>query len=150
VWTGDFPGMSGTHLHPADVPGAIVSLDWADPPGSWLWAGPDWTGGPPGSETVRRGGVIGLTVAAGDPTALARRWAEVLGAPAPVADPDGTGATTVTLPEAGQDLRFVPAADGVSEGITGYKLALPVPPVGYDIPVVIGGVTFTVRPVDPT
>ncbi len=36
--------VAGTHLRPRDVPGAIVSIDWADPPGSWRWAGPAWTG----------------------------------------------------------------------------------------------------------
>ena len=39
----DHADMAGTHLHPKDVPGAIVSLDWADPPESWRWAGPAWT-----------------------------------------------------------------------------------------------------------
>lgn len=38
AWLADLAGMSGTHLHPADVPGAIVSLDWANPPESWRWA----------------------------------------------------------------------------------------------------------------
>jgi hypothetical protein len=151
VWTGDLPGMAGTHLHPLDVPGAIVSLDWADPPQSWLWAGPAWTGGAPGSTVERRGGLVGLTVAAGDPAALARRWAEVLGSAAPVPDTEAgrSGTWTVALAEANQVLRFVPAGTGVSQGITGYDLALPVPPVGHRSPVVIGGVTFTVGPVDP-
>ena len=40
VWKVDLDDISGTHLHPADVTGAIVSLDWADPPESWHWAGP--------------------------------------------------------------------------------------------------------------
>ncbi len=44
VWQLDLPDISGTHLHPADTRGAIVSLDRADPPGSWRWGGPDWTG----------------------------------------------------------------------------------------------------------
>ena len=35
VWTADLPDIAGTHLHPKDVPGAIVSLDWAEPAGSW-------------------------------------------------------------------------------------------------------------------
>ena len=38
VWRTDHPDISGTHLHPADMRGAIVSLDRADPPGSWRWA----------------------------------------------------------------------------------------------------------------
>jgi hypothetical protein len=40
VWTADLPGIAATHLHPSDVPGAIVSLDWAAPEQSWRWAGP--------------------------------------------------------------------------------------------------------------
>ena len=44
VWTADLPDIAATHLHPADVPGAIVSLDWAAPEQSWRWAGPSWTG----------------------------------------------------------------------------------------------------------
>src|SRR6516162_2036529 len=47
VWTADLPDMAATHLHPKDVPGAIVSLDWALPPGSWRWGGPVWTGRAP-------------------------------------------------------------------------------------------------------
>jgi len=47
VWTADLPDIAGTHLHPGDVPGAIVSLDWADPAESWRWAGPSWKGARP-------------------------------------------------------------------------------------------------------
>ena len=42
VWSGDYPAIRGRHLHPADIGGAIVSLDQTDPPGSWLWGGPRW------------------------------------------------------------------------------------------------------------
>jgi Glyoxalase-like domain len=76
VWSGDVPGISGMHLHPADLGGTIVSLDAPDPPGSWAWAGPEWTGrvghGVPGQLT-------GVTVAVPDPGAVAARWADVLG-----------------------------------------------------------------------
>ena len=44
VWQIDLPDISGTHLHPADMRGAIVSLDRSQPYGSWRWGGPDWTG----------------------------------------------------------------------------------------------------------
>jgi hypothetical protein len=78
VWSVDLPDISGTHLHPADMRGAIVSLDRADPPGSWRWGGPEWTGregrGAPG-------GVTGVEVAVPNPEAAAARWAEILGAP---------------------------------------------------------------------
>ncbi len=76
VWQIDLPDISGTHLHPGDMRGAIVSLDRSDPYGTWRWGGPQWTGhvgaGAPGS-------LAGITVAVADPPAVAARWGEVLG-----------------------------------------------------------------------
>lgn len=76
VWQIDLPDISGTHLHPADMRGAIVSLDRADPPESWRWGGPEWVGragaGAPGRMTA-------ITVSVDDPAAVAARWGEVLG-----------------------------------------------------------------------
>ena len=130
VWTADLPDIAGTHLHPGDVPGAIVSLDWADPEQSWRWAGPSWTGRMPDHPP---GGVTGLTIEVSDPAGAARRWAEVLGIPAL-----GSGHTTVELPDPGQRLRFVPAPGGRGEGITEVTVAgLP-----HGGPWVIGGVRF--------
>jgi hypothetical protein len=131
VWAADLPDIAGTHLHPRDVPGAIVSLDWADPAESWRWAGPSWTGhaaehGP--------GGVTGLTIEVRDPVAAAQRWAAVLGISA-----TRNGQTDVVeLAESGQLLRFTTAQAGHGEGITGMTIAgLP-----SGEPVQIGGVSF--------
>ena len=44
VWEMDLPDISGTHLHPADMSGAIVSIDSSRPYGTWRWGGPEWTG----------------------------------------------------------------------------------------------------------
>jgi hypothetical protein len=131
VWTADLPDMAATHLHPGDVPGAIVSLDWAAPEQSWRWAGPSWTGGAPG---YGPGGVTGLTIEVKDPSAAARRWAEVLG----TRSVSGGDPVTVELPDAGQRLRFVPVPDGRGEGITAVTIA-GLPGGG---PRVIGGVRF--------
>ncbi len=82
VWQIDLPDIAGTHLHPADTRGAIVSLDRADPPGSWRWGGPDWT------ETTGRGApgsLRGVTIAVDDPSRVAKLWGEFLG----VAPDDG-------------------------------------------------------------
>jgi hypothetical protein len=38
VWMADMPDIAATHLHPRDVPGAIVSVDWAAPAEAWRWA----------------------------------------------------------------------------------------------------------------
>jgi hypothetical protein len=115
VWTSDLADIAGTHLHPKDVPGAIVSLDWADPPQSWRWAGPQWTGRAPSHPS---GGVCGLTVEVFEPAGAAARWAEVLGL---TVTHDGS-TWAIRLENAGQQLRFVPAASGRGEGITEVRL----------------------------
>lgn len=118
VWTADLADIAGTHLHPKDVPGAIVSLDWADPPQSWRWAGPGWTGQAPSRLTG--GSITGLTIEVTDPPAAAARWAQILGLTSTGAD---DGAAAVRLEEAGQQLRFVPVSSALGEGITEVRLA---------------------------
>jgi hypothetical protein len=140
VWQVDLDDISGTHLHPADVTGAILSLDWADPPESWRWAGPAWTGGAPASAADHPGGVTGLTVAAVDPPKMAARWADVLGLEVDQRD------AVLRIPRAGQELRFVPAADAASEGIIGCGVALSGARAGPGGAVDIGGVRFSVTP----
>jgi len=133
VWTADLDDIAGTHLHPKDVPGAIVSLDWADPPDSWRWAGPEWSGRAPQHPS---GGISGLTIEVNDPASAAARWALVLG----LTVVEGADAATVRLEHARQDLRFVPVASGRGEGITEVRLTAerPMPAVN------IGGVRFVV------
>src|SRR5579872_1321436 len=131
VWTADLADIAGTHLHPKDVPGAIVSLDWADPAESWRWAGPEWTGHAPAHP---QGGLSGLTIEVIDPAGAAARWAEVLGL---AVTTDG-GAAVIALEHARQDLRFVTAAPGRGEAIAEVRLttehAIP--------PAVVAGVRF--------
>lgn len=123
VWTADLPDIAGTHLHPKDVPGAIVSLDWADPPESWRWAGPEWTGRAPAH---RSGGLRGLTIQVLDPAGAAARWAGVLG----LCVRREHETAVIELADAGQELRFVPAS-GQGEGITEVRLSSEddIPPV---------------------
>lgn len=103
VWKADRPDIAGTHLHPKDVPGAIVSLDWAEPPESWRWAGPAWTGGAPDH---RAEGITGITVEVVDPEGAAARWGAVLGV-----EPTGS---TVRL---GEQVLAFHATDASAEGI---------------------------------
>jgi hypothetical protein len=92
--------------------------------------------------------VTGLTIEVSDPAAAARRWAAVLGIPAPGRGPTtadrlttADGPTTVDLPDSGQRLRFVPAGAGRGEGITEVTIAgLPVKSGAG--PWAIGGVRF--------
>lgn len=135
VWKVDLDDIAGTHLHPKDVPGAIVSLDWASPPSSWRWAGPLWTGSAPAHP---EGGITGVTVEVEEPAVAARRWAAVLGVDVAV---EG-GVLVVRLESAGQALRFVSAEDGFGEGITEVWLS-PLLEVDDSLPE-IAGVRFVV------
>ncbi len=71
VWRGDLPEIRGRHLHPADVGGAIVSIDQPAPQGSWLWAGPTWQ---PHRDTSVVTGIAGVVIGARDPDAMRARW----------------------------------------------------------------------------
>jgi len=76
VWSIDLPDISGTHFHPADLGGCLLSLDSATPPGSWRWAGPRWA--------ERRGpgrvtGLVAAVIGCRDPEAVAARWGALVG-----------------------------------------------------------------------
>ncbi len=110
VWSITLPDIASIHLHPRDVGGAIVSLDRPLPAESWRWGGPDWQSR---ARTERVNAIRGVTIEAGDPRALAARWAEVLGLPA--ARAAESGFELALEPGA---IRFVPAAergDGLAE-----------------------------------
>jgi hypothetical protein len=115
VWQLDLPDISGTHLHPADMHGAIVSIDNSRPYGSWRWGGPDWT------ERIGRGApgrLLGITVAVSEPAAVAARWGEVLGVQA-------EGETSSQLCLDGATVDFVAAADEREQGLSEIALELP-------------------------
>lgn len=69
-------GIRGIHLHPKDVPGAIVSVDAADEPAEWPWAGPHWRDHVD-TTTVRS--IVGMEVAVPDPSRVSATWGQVLG-----------------------------------------------------------------------
>jgi hypothetical protein len=131
VWKSDLADIAGTHLHPKDVPGAIVSIDWADPPGSWRWAGPSWTGT---AATRSAGGITGITVEVEDPLAAAERWALAVGVEW---TKEGAGAV-ISLFDAKQELRFVTLEGVHAGGINEIRLSGCAPKVDA----VIGGVRF--------
>jgi hypothetical protein len=136
VWQLDLPDISGTHLHPADMRGAIVSLDQSRPYGSWRWGGPQWTAqiGPSAP-----GRLAGITVAVGDPQAVAARWGQVLEVPVQgrtARAPGGAGVRNEGDAQAdaggdnpvlhldGGEVRFLQAASERAEGIVEIALEL--------------------------
>jgi hypothetical protein len=115
VWQINLPDISGTHLHPADMHGAIVSLDESRPYGTWRWGGPEWTermgSGAPGH-------LAGITVAVSDPAAVAARWAQVLGVPF-------SSAEQPTLQLDGAEVRLVAVEDDGAQGLVEIAVQLP-------------------------
>lgn len=71
VWSGDLPDIRGRHLHPADVGGAIVSIDQPVPNGAWRWGGPDWVAH---THTSVVTAIAGVVIGATDPAAMRARW----------------------------------------------------------------------------
>ncbi len=76
VWRGDLPDIRGRHLHPADVGGALVSIDQPVPNGAWRWGGPSWAGHAHADTRVVTG-IAGVRIAANDPAAMRSRWTEL-------------------------------------------------------------------------
>ena len=112
VYTAEVPGIVGLHLHPADVGGAILSVDQTDEWGEWPWAGPEWRSH---VVTDRVAEVLAVQIDADDPRAMAARWGKLLGI-----EPTGDEQTTVVLPDGGE-VRFVDAGGG-AEGVSGFEL----------------------------
>jgi hypothetical protein len=137
VWEVDLPDISATHLHPADMGGAIVSIDQPRPRRSWRWAGPAWTG----AAGVATGGeLIGATVAVADPAAAADRWGQVLGVAA------GTAGGGARLELEGGWIDFIVMPAGGPGGLVEIAVG-PAPGAdGGRGEVVVGGTRFRRQP----
>jgi Glyoxalase-like domain len=137
AWEIDLPDISTTHLHPADMRGAIVSLDRSEPYGTWRWGGPQWTGR---IGTGAPGRLAGVTLAVSDPAAVAARWAEVLGL-------EVSDGRRPVLHLDGGEVRFETAASELAEGLVEIAVELPHELPGGREAIELGGVR--VRRVDP-
>ena len=116
AWQLDLDDIRDTHLHPADVGGAILALDDARPPESWRWAGPDWR------RLTGRGvarTVTAVDLVAADPEALATRWGAVLDLP-----PARVSADRVDIALAPGLLRFHRDPGAATPSVVGYEIAV--------------------------
>jgi len=86
----DTPAYRCAHFHPADFGGVLVSFDqqrtasdFLEPCGDWMPAGPDWRA----ARTDLVQDLTSVTLSAADPSALARRWSQLVGRPLDPFDP---------------------------------------------------------------
>ncbi|OBK33418.1 hypothetical protein A5658_01885 [Mycobacterium sp. 1245111.1] len=108
VFTAARPGITGIHLHPKDVGGAILSIDQSDRWDDWGWAGPGWR------DHVATGVVtdlVGVAMQSDHPARTAERWSAVLER----AVIESGDEYHVQLDEG--VLRFVPPTDTRGEGV---------------------------------
>lgn len=105
-----------SHIHPRDVGGAILSLDYMHPWDRWEWGGPVWR---QNARTDVSTGIVGAELQGEDPYAMARRWGEVLGL---AVEPMGE-VWRIALGDGGE-LRFVKADDGRGEGLGRFDVAV--------------------------
>ena len=100
--------IRGIHLHPKDVGGAILSIDQAEPPESWLWAGADWRYHSLADVVTA---ITAIDLQADDPQALAQR--------VPSDRPPRPRRRDRTDDA---ELRFVQATDGRGDGLSAAEL----------------------------
>ena len=110
VWESEHPEARAIHLHPKQMGGAIVSLDWMNPKESWKWAGPNW------AEFVNTSLVkrfLGVEIQSDDPQAMLNKWQSVLGV-----DSEKVSDCKIQLDSTW--IRFVKDADGRGPGISAF------------------------------
>lgn len=116
VWEHALEEIATIHLHPKDLGGTILSLDVADPPSSWRWAGPDW-------ESHRRTDtttwIDGVQIQTSDPRATAERWSRIAGFP--VIDAIDGG---VEIPFEAGCIRFIEDHDGRGDGVAAVEFVV--------------------------
>ena len=78
VWESDHQEAKAIHLHPKQMGGAIVSLDWMNPKESWKWAGPNWKEFV-SKKRVKR--IVGVEIQSKDHQTIKNKWQSVLNIP---------------------------------------------------------------------
>ena len=111
VWETDLAEAKAIHLHPKQMGGAILSLDWMNPKESWKWAGPEWTSHISGPIT----GVDGVQIQSDNPEVMFQDWLKVLGNPK-----SSKEKLRIFLDETW--LEFILDSDGRGPGISAFSL----------------------------
>ena len=114
VWEIELEPASGLHLHPADVPGAIASLDEMRPPASWHWGGEEGGMAIPAARHVDA--ILAVEIESSDPVDTSDKWARAYGRAA--IDREGTPVLRMDDTE----VRFVPAPQDTAPGLCSIDL----------------------------
>ena len=110
VWETDLPEAKAIHLHPKQMGGAIVSLDWMNPKESWKWAGPNWHKFV-NTSVIKR--FKGVEIQSDDPEGMKKKWQSVLRVP-----DENISEYTISLENTW--IRFVKDEDGRGPGVSAF------------------------------
>ena len=108
VWEANREDVVAFHVHPKDIGAAIVSFDEMRPADDWVWAGPNWRE----RSAAHVSAILGTTIQAADPEAIALRWSDAFGKPIEL-----LGDRFQLLLDEGL-IEFIEATDGRGDGIT--------------------------------
>ena len=112
VWESEHPEARAIHLHPKELGGAILSLDWMNPKESWKWAGPNW------DEFVNTSIIkrfVGVEIQSDDPEGMKNKWQSVLRMPS-----ENVSNRQIDLDNTW--IRFVEDKDGRGPGVSAFCL----------------------------
>tara|TARA_Y100001970_G_scaffold290662_1_gene425229 strand:+ start:979 stop:1716 length:738 start_codon:yes stop_codon:yes gene_type:complete len=112
VWESEHPEARAIHLHPKQMGGAIVSLDWMNPKESWKWAGPNWNDFV-NTSSVKR--FMGVEIQSGDPEGMKNKWQSVLQIP-----DEKISENQINLENTW--IRFIKEEDGRGPGVSSFCL----------------------------
>ena len=110
VWESEHPDARAIHLHPKEMGGAILSLDWMNPKESWKWAGPNWAEFV-NTSTIKR--FVGVEIQSDDPKKMMNQWLSVLKMP-----PEKVSDYEINLDNTW--IRFVEDQDGRGPGVSAF------------------------------
>jgi hypothetical protein len=109
----DGDGFAFTHIHPKDIGGAILSLDFMKPKERCEWGGPIWQSQVRTDTSLQ---VVGAELQAEKPAQMAARWAQVLGRSAT----DAGRFWRIRLDQG--EIRFTGDLDGRGEGLGAFDV----------------------------
>jgi hypothetical protein len=112
VWESEHPEARAIHLHPKEMGGAILSLDWMNPKESWKWAGPNWDEFI-NTSTIKR--FVGVEIQSDDPEEMKNTWQAVLRVPS-----EKVSDYQINLDNTW--IRFVKDQDGRGPGVSAFCL----------------------------
>ena len=112
VWESEHPEARAIHLHPKELGGAILSLDWMNPKESWKWAGPNWDDFV-NTSIIKR--FVGVEIQSDDPEGMKNKWQSVLRMPS-----ENVSNRQIDLDNTW--IRFVEDKDGRGPGVSAFCL----------------------------